>query len=285
MEATSYSETSIYNKPLRATSRKTAFFTASAVKTPNPTLLIDSLIDSKKVTRDRLQDRSTDRKIILKWILSRPPLWSSGQSSRLQIQRSGFDSRPYHIFWEVVGLERGPLSLVSTTEQLLETNGSGSGLENRDYGRRDSSRWPPGILYPQKLALTLLTPGFRSVGIVRSQTQATEFSFWWRVNRSWRSRAWVKASRIPHFSENRLTDGGEVVRFTRVPPLPPWKAPATHFCQRLIRCQRHSAAGRISSIEMSTDFIGSRIRYLRLAAQCYCVSSRLIIPWQVPEVY
>jgi hypothetical protein len=49
-----------------------------------------------------------------------PPLWSSGQSSWLQIQRSELDSRRYHIFWEVVGLERGPLSLVSTTEELLE---------------------------------------------------------------------------------------------------------------------------------------------------------------------
>jgi hypothetical protein len=47
-----------------------------------------------------------------------PPLWSSGQSSWLQIQRSGFDSRRYQIFWEVVGLERGLLSLMSTTEEL-----------------------------------------------------------------------------------------------------------------------------------------------------------------------
>jgi hypothetical protein len=31
----------------------------------------------------------------------------------------GFDSRHYQIFWEVVGLERGPLSLVSIIEKLL----------------------------------------------------------------------------------------------------------------------------------------------------------------------
>jgi hypothetical protein len=31
-----------------------------------------------------------------------------------------FDSRRYHIFCVVVGLERGPLSLVSVTEELLE---------------------------------------------------------------------------------------------------------------------------------------------------------------------
>jgi hypothetical protein len=47
-------------------------------------------------------------------------MWSSGQSSWLQIQRSGFDSRRYQIFWEVVGLERGPLNLLNTTEELLE---------------------------------------------------------------------------------------------------------------------------------------------------------------------
>jgi hypothetical protein len=87
---------------------------------------------------------------------SRTPLWSSGQSYWLQIQRSGFDSRSYRIqiFWAVVGLERGPLSLESTTEELLERRSSGSGPEIREYGSRVPSRWPRGILYPQKLALT-----------------------------------------------------------------------------------------------------------------------------------
>jgi hypothetical protein len=32
----------------------------------------------------------------------------------------GFDSKRYQIFREVVGLERGPLSLVRITEELLE---------------------------------------------------------------------------------------------------------------------------------------------------------------------
>jgi hypothetical protein len=53
-----------------------------------------------------------------------------------------------------VGLERGPLSLVSTTEELLDSKSSGSDLENREYGYRDPSRRPRGTLYPQKLALT-----------------------------------------------------------------------------------------------------------------------------------
>jgi hypothetical protein len=40
-------------------------------------------------------------------------LWSSGQSSRLRIRRPKFDSRHYQEK-KVMGLERGPLSLVST---------------------------------------------------------------------------------------------------------------------------------------------------------------------------
>jgi hypothetical protein len=67
---------------------------------------------------------------------SGPSLWSSGHNSWLQIQRSGFDSRRYQIFWEAMDLERGPLSLVSTTEELLERKSSGSGLGTREYGRR-----------------------------------------------------------------------------------------------------------------------------------------------------
>jgi hypothetical protein len=66
-------------------------------------------------------------------------------------------------FWEVVGLERGPLSLV------------GSDLENRECSRRDPSRWPRDTLQPKKLALTSPTSGGRSVRIVRSRTKATEF--------------------------------------------------------------------------------------------------------------
>jgi hypothetical protein len=59
----------------------------------------------------------------------------------------GFDSRRYQIFWKVVGLEWGPLSLVSTIEELLGRKSSGFGLESRAYGRRDPPRRPRGTLY------------------------------------------------------------------------------------------------------------------------------------------
>jgi hypothetical protein len=80
--------------------------------------------------------------------VSGPPLWSNGQGFWLRIQRTGFDSLRYQIFWEVMGLERGSLSLVSTIEELRERKSSVSVLESREYDRRDPSRWPRGTLYP-----------------------------------------------------------------------------------------------------------------------------------------
>jgi hypothetical protein len=50
-----------------------------------------------------------------------------------------------------VGLERGPLSLVRVTEELLEWKSSGSGQENRINGRGNPLRWPRDTLYPQKI--------------------------------------------------------------------------------------------------------------------------------------
>jgi hypothetical protein len=39
-----------------------------------------------------------------------------------------------------VGLELGPLSLVSTIEELLGRNSTGSSLESQEYGRGELSR-------------------------------------------------------------------------------------------------------------------------------------------------
>jgi hypothetical protein len=73
-----------------------------------------------------------------------------------------------------VGLGRGPLSLVSTVEELLERKNSCSGLGSREYGRMDPSRWPRGTFCAQKFA----NKRGRSGSIVRSQTEAAEFSFY-----------------------------------------------------------------------------------------------------------
>jgi hypothetical protein len=70
-----------------------------------------------------------------------------------------------------VGLKRGPVSLVSTIEELLRRKSRVTGLEIRDYGRRGHAT-PP---YPQKLTLTSPTSCGRSVGIVRSRTKSKIF--------------------------------------------------------------------------------------------------------------
>jgi hypothetical protein len=51
-------------------------------------------------------------------------------------------------------------------------------------------------------------------------------------------------SRLPHFLDSRLTDGGEV-SFKRQPQHPHRKIPGTHCCLRLSNPQAYTAAGRI----------------------------------------
>jgi hypothetical protein len=71
-----------------------------------------------------------------------------------------------------VGLEWGPLGLVSTTEELLDRKSIGFSLENRDYIHRDPPSWSCDI---PLLSVTLSPSGGGcSVGIVRSQTKAMD---------------------------------------------------------------------------------------------------------------
>jgi hypothetical protein len=74
--------------------------------------------------------------IIILW----PPLWSIGQ-------RSGFDSRRNQIFWEVVGLERGPLSLVRVQlrSYLEEVAAPVQKAENTAVGNRHADHVAPSI--------------------------------------------------------------------------------------------------------------------------------------------
>jgi hypothetical protein len=64
----------------------------------------------------------------------------------------GFDSRSFHIFWEEAGLERGPLSLMRKTEDLLEGKVAAQVWKTEINDRGNPLRWPRDTLYPQKLA-------------------------------------------------------------------------------------------------------------------------------------
>jgi hypothetical protein len=54
----------------------------------------------------------------------------------------GFHSRRFQIFWEAAGLERGPLSLVSTTEELLEGKVAAPVYKSEINDRGNPLRWP-----------------------------------------------------------------------------------------------------------------------------------------------
>jgi hypothetical protein len=78
-----------------------------------------------------------------------------------------------------MGLERGPLSLVSTTEELLDRKVAAPvyKTENMAVGTVTLTTWH--TLSANKLAYTSPTSGGRSVSIVRSRTQTMEFFFYY----------------------------------------------------------------------------------------------------------
>jgi hypothetical protein len=102
-----------------------------------PNNLYNYVILASPLCRMKILKESRSINYWQNFLLFWPRLWSSSQSFWLQIQRSRFDSQCYQIFWEVVGLKRGPLSLASTIEELLESKSSGSSLENREYVHMD----------------------------------------------------------------------------------------------------------------------------------------------------
>jgi hypothetical protein len=53
-----------------------------------------------------------------------------------------------------------------------------TGLVNREYGHRCPSRWPRGTPLSVKVGTNFADSGGHSVGIVRSRTEATEFSLY-----------------------------------------------------------------------------------------------------------
>jgi hypothetical protein len=77
------------------------------------------------------------------------------------------------------GSGTGSTQPLSTIEELLERKSSGSGLEDRKVIRSADYATP---LYPQRLTLTSPASGYRSVDVVRSRSQATEFVCLMEIN-------------------------------------------------------------------------------------------------------
>jgi hypothetical protein len=75
---------------------------------------------------------------------SRPPLWSNGQRSWLQIQKFRVPFQAFPHFLRSSGSGKGSIQ----PRELLEIKSSFSGLENREHGRGDPSRWPRHAPHP-----------------------------------------------------------------------------------------------------------------------------------------
>ena len=109
------------------------------------------------------------------------PLWSSGQSFWLQIQRSRVRSPALPDFLSSTGSGTGSTQPLGPREVnwgatwMKKSSGSRSRKQRLTaVGTRCADHVTP--LYPQKFALTSPTGGGRSVGIVQVRTKATEFS-------------------------------------------------------------------------------------------------------------
>jgi hypothetical protein len=60
-----------------------------------------------------------------------------------------FDSRRHQIFWVLVGLERGPLSLSNIIEELLKEKVAAPVYKTETNGRDEPPRWPHDTVDPQ----------------------------------------------------------------------------------------------------------------------------------------
>jgi hypothetical protein len=79
---------------------------------------------------------------------SRPPLWSEFQATDPEV-RVSFPALPD--FLRSSGSGTGSTQRCEYNWRATWKKSSDSDLENREYSRRDPSRWPLGTLYPQKV--------------------------------------------------------------------------------------------------------------------------------------
>jgi hypothetical protein len=99
-----------------------------------------------------------------------PPLWSIGQSSWLQIQRSRVQLPALSDFLRGSGSGKGFTQPREDNWGAVSRNWLLRSRKARLTARGDSLRWPRDTLYPQSLTLTSPTSCGRSGGIVRLRT-------------------------------------------------------------------------------------------------------------------
>jgi hypothetical protein len=78
----------------------------------------------------------------------------------------------------------------------------------------------------------------------------------------------VEMLRLPHFSENRHTDGGEVFSLMRHLPFNPRKIPGTHFCYRLSQPKAITWLEGLDELKNPMTSSGIKPAIFQLVSQC-----------------
>jgi hypothetical protein len=108
--------------------------------------------------------------VLIYLIISRLPLWSSGQNSCWQTQRS-------QIFWEAVCLKWSPFRLMSIIEELLEWKVAASVYKTEINGCADPSHWPRDTHLSSKVSTKIRRLVAVAVSIVCLWTKSMELLF------------------------------------------------------------------------------------------------------------